>query len=140
MTRQEAWQIYCDTHAEIAAWPILSRYIDLIGSGAYADDAKDVDIMILVYDRDPYLEQCMAKGFIGLPNPDYPDEWVSLKRGPVNLLITADDKYFLESQKAAWVCQGLQLKTRKERVIVHRIIVDTYSAQGAIESVDGMDD
>lgn len=139
MNQVNAQNLWVDTFNEIQGWPILPRSVELIGSATYIPEPQDVDIMILVYDRDPYLEQCASKGFIGLPNPDYPDEWVSLKRGGVNLLITSDDKYFLDSQVAAWVCQGLGLQTRKQRVIVHRIIVDNYSAQGAAESVADMD-
>lgn len=135
MNRQEATQLWYDIYNEIQAWPILPRGTELIGSAMYADDPQDVDVMILVYDRVVYVEQCHAKGFVGQKNPDYPGEWVSLKRDNINLLVTDDEEYWIRSRDAAWVCEGLKLKTRKERVIVHRIIVDCYSPQGAIDSV-----
>lgn len=140
ITRDQAFQIFAQFRQECQNWAILPQGIEHIGSSTYHSDANDVDIMVMVPDKQAYMELCHALGFSYAPNAnEYPGEWESMKKGDLNLLITADSDYYYASRTASDVCRALKLKTRKERVIVHRVIVDKMRHQEAIHSVADMD-
>lgn len=67
--------------------------------------------------------------------PDSDEKWFSAKLRLddgvlVNLIVTDHVSFYENSIKAADVCRALNLLDRKDRVLVHQIVVDGYTAEG----------
>ena len=109
-----------------------AKRIELVGSIYIYGQGNDIDILVLL-DRDipmcPSVNSLMLPGWVyGGSTPKSGERWCSWKQGDINLLVTADQKYFNDWVTAAEVCKYLALRGVKlekpDRIAVHAIIMD----------------
>jgi hypothetical protein len=120
-------------HEEMAACSLLYAASPLvkgfcfIGSALYRADANDLDVLLLVTDQASFLDQEESHGFV--PCAGYEESaWFALRKGVVNLIVTEDDEWYADCAKASDVCKVLRLATKRERILVYRIVRDGASS------------
>lgn len=130
-----------DASTWLAAMPCCVKKFALVGSSLYVSDPKDVDIAVLLTDKmtvSAWCEDRENKTPLGTHNPmgdnwrncceqyerQKDDDWQALRKGNVNLLVTADESWFDDMVTASEVCAALNLERKSDRVRVHRVIRD----------------
>jgi len=108
----------------------------VVGSSFICGEGKDSDILILVPFIDSndwqqvYVDYFESKGYKVDGNLLYGGEFVSMKNGRINILLTEYPIFFDRWVAAAHVCRYIDdlmpkgKMSRKVRVDVHQIIVD----------------
>lgn len=104
---------------------------EVVGSACYREDAKDLDILVLIKPVEfQSITQATHEIFGGawsLCGEDYEDmdeHWCARRKGDVNLIITDDPGWFDRAVVANAVCIGLQLEDKHSRKVVYRIVRD----------------
>jgi hypothetical protein len=108
-----------------------------VGSALYREDASDLDVLVLLrHEVVPaeWLEN-HQHDFCGEYGADGNSGWCAGRTGDVNYLVTSDEGWYDRFHAAAQVCAALQLPTRTQRCIVHRIVRDGLDADAAIHAV-----
>jgi hypothetical protein len=121
---------------------------DVVGSATFCEEANDLDIIVLAdapgflcapdeVDGGDYVSRC-ARWMFGcgwdVPATRYDgenDQWGTLRKGNVNLIVTISPKFYDGMKLASEVCTALKLKDKGDRVVVHRIVRDGFSAEAA---------
>lgn len=124
---------------------------DIVGSGLYMIDPKDIDFVVLVEAESAltWLPQIDIKWDGPIPENGktskedrdwqncgevYDDQnhlWRAIRKGDVNLLVTTDRAWFDGCSMAAAVCAALNLQSKADRVRVHRVIREGYDWETA---------
>jgi len=109
----------------------------LVGSVAMFEEGNDLDFSVLVAVEDikEYLtcHREEGKALHGWAYTDYdtdgPRQWAALRKGHVNLLITNSKEHHEGNITATQVCKALDLRDKRKRIIVHRIVRDGDCAE-----------
>ena len=114
---------------------------DLIGSAAWLPDPKDVDYIVLIKEDElsgaDYTVTAFCNGLLplGFENcGDYEmamNGWNAVRRGDLNLIVTAVEESYHAYRKAMIVCQALNLIDKKDRRMVCRILRDDMPIEEA---------
>lgn len=106
---------------------------DLVGSTYILGEGQDMDFAVLV--------SCIADGMEALDLAGYKytggcsgeeDDFFTLRKGDVNVILTADEDFFDNFMSASEICKALQLTSKWQRVAVHRIIMNDEDAETAV--------
>lgn len=115
------------TKWEMAQLDEMSHDVGRIGSYWILDawDAATSDIDYLVYlkgsSREAFLSWARETGFVTTApgRASTPgSEFISYKRGRVNLIITFNEDFYLNGMRAQILCEKLRLWDRDDRVLV----------------------
>ena len=109
---------------------------DLVGSMYIVGEGQDIDVLVLVQvlgNNDIQALEIEGWEYGGsIPGEGCGDNWISLKKKDINLLVTSDKEYYDKWITAAEVCKYLQdsgvILTKQQRVSVHSIIMDDSAA------------
>lgn len=114
---------------------------DIVGSGLYMPDPKDIDFVVLIDGGNALTWLPSTEGNQGSPDraweccgelyDDQSQLWRAIRKGDVNLLVTTDRKWFDGCAQAAAVCAALNLQSKADRVRVHRVIREDYNWEAA---------
>jgi hypothetical protein len=146
------------TSIELADNPVV-RTFKLVGTAAYPDDAgvepKDVDFLVLCrgdnvgmgvlepHDLEDYPRHAFGAGWDngGSNALDADgDQWGSIRRGDINLILTTDAEWYDRSVKASAVCVALQLTEKFDRIVAYRVVRDGFApAHARVEAQEIMD-
>jgi hypothetical protein len=108
-----------------------SSYINSSGQG------EDLDIVVLCADPGATLplkmrmEEAGYRATGGESGED--DEFTTLRKGDVNVMLTVDEDWWWNFVKSAEVCKALHLRYKWERVAVHRVLMNDEDAETARE-------
>jgi hypothetical protein len=94
-----------------------------IGSALYLDDAKDLDVLVLVKDAAEFQALQEQAGFVAC-GAYGEGTWSAMRNGLINLLITQSNEWFRKCTVASDVCEVLKLKSKRDRVLVFRLVRD----------------
>lgn len=108
-----------------------------VGSATYLPDiAADVDLCVLVADKggdhsvdDYVMENLTPQGWSPCGeydhDPNHPGvEWIAVRRGNANLMITCSREFYNGYEMATKLCRALRLMNKEDRIIVCRIVRD----------------
>jgi len=119
-----------DAHAYIALHREVKEFA-LIGSAAYMpEQANDVDFALLIDADVPTFASEMG-GFerCGDYDQGYIDgQWTAMRRGNLNLMITADVDWYRKYIQAMQVCKYLKIADKIDRIAVCKIVRDGFDA------------
>lgn len=107
--------------------------VALVGSTYIVGEGKDIDLLAFAEDRDAIETALQVRGYVREGGESYnpqEDEFVSMRKDEFNVILTSDREFFASWVQAAEVCKYLKLADKEQRVMVHRIIVDGWSAEG----------
>ena len=104
-------------------------YLGHAGIGSYHafGEGNDMDFVVLVDDGHAAVDALEELGFTNSQNSEYVnfnDEFVAMRRGAVNLMVTPSQQFYADSVKAFLVCKVLKLHEKGDRIRVHQIVVD----------------
>lgn len=103
----------------------------LVGSTYILGEGNDVDIMWLVSDYQEATRLLIKDGYEY--DKDYEDDrFASLRKGEVNVIVTAEGLRYRNTLIAAEVCKYLKVWERDDRIAVHRIIRDGKTAENCM--------
>lgn len=103
----------------------------LVGSTYILGEGNDVDIMWLVSDYQEATRLLIKDGYEY--DKDYEDDrFASLRKGEVNVIVTAEEERYRNTLIAAEVCKYLKVAERDDRIAVHRIIRDGKTAENCM--------
>lgn len=126
----------------------------LVGSACYMPEPKDIDFLVLV-DWTP--DDFLADGTFGAEvrwwwpgfdlcegeYDDKGDQWLAVRKGDINLIVTHDKGWYERASLANSVCHLLKLENKVDRVAVYRLVRDGQGVEQArataIESMRGKD-
>jgi hypothetical protein len=126
----------------------------IVGSARYLDEAKDLDFLVLAeghafmaltnangdWDDDHQSVRWMFGSdwtLCGGEYDDQTDKWGAIRNGNVNLIVTVERDWYDRMKVASEVCTALKLADKGDRIVVHRVIRDGYSAEEANSKRDG---
>jgi hypothetical protein len=107
---------------------------DMVGSGLYVEDPKDIDFVVLLKpgtDVHTWYPEYDRTWNVCSEAYDESHLWRALRKGGINLLVTADAAWADGCSQAAAVCAALGLESKADRVRVHRVIRDGMSWEDA---------
>jgi hypothetical protein len=142
------------TAVELLANNKVARFA-LVGTAAYPDEAgvdpKDIDFLVLCHGETVGMNDLIDTS---LPRHAFGegwdnggsnaldaegDQWGSIRRGDVNLILTTDAGWYDRSIKASDVCVALQLTEKFDRIVAYRVIRDGFEpADARIEAAEIM--
>jgi hypothetical protein len=105
-------------------------YLNHSGIGSYHafGEGNDMDFVVLVDDGHAALDVLLELDFTRSENSDYDDfndDFVAIRRGKVNLMVTPSQQFYDDSVKAFLVCKVLKLHNKGDRIRVHQLVVDS---------------
>jgi len=101
---------------------------DLIGSAMFSEQAKDVDMLVLISrETDPsdYFGYLAETGW--LKDYDYElmsSNFYSFRKDMINIIITQSPEFYTRFYRAMLVCKYLKVPTRLERSVVCDIVIN----------------
>jgi len=102
-----------------------------IGSYHAFGEGRDIDFVVLstgFVTKEEAADALVDVGYVrSSPNGErYPvsDDFIAMRMGDFNLLVTDDHAFFVNSKKAFEVVCKLNLTDKADRIVVHQIIVD----------------
>jgi hypothetical protein len=107
-----------------------------VGSAYTVGEGNDIDVLLLVEREDgddQAIEDVMRAldeagfSYTGDPSGDE-DEFRTLRRGDINVIVTDEVDFFVRFMRAAEVCKFLGLRQKWERIGVHRILMNDEDA------------
>ena len=107
-------------------------------------EGQDIDVLVLVQvlgNNDIHALEIEGWEYGGsIPGEGWGDNWISLKKKDINLLVTSDKEYYDKWITSAEVCKYLQdsgvILTKQQRVSVHSVIMDDCTANGETKGKD----
>lgn len=144
-TDMEYRQILSDTVKEVEeAWKTSDSIYAfgypsaLVGSVYIVGEGNDIDVLVLVDDLpSKSWDRLRMHGFehssSGAENtyPICAGGFESFRKKDINLLVVDQLSTFMSWKMSAEVCKALNLSNRTDRVIVHRIIMDSCDSDSA---------
>lgn len=121
---------YAATKGELAMNPFLDKVVKMeyVGSRITCNPAPtdtDEDVLLLTDNIDTLIADCIEVGFRwdGDVTKKYPDSFVSLRNGTMNLIITDNEEFFKKFMLATHVCKFLNVKAKIDRICVFQAIL-----------------
>jgi hypothetical protein len=121
---------YAKLKGELAVNPFLDKVVKMeyVGSRVTCSPAPtdtDEDVLLLTDDKNTLIGDCIEVGFRwdSDATKSYPDSFVSLRNGTMNLIITDDEEFFKKFMLATHVCKSLNLMFKSERITVFQAIL-----------------
>ena len=117
----------------------------LTGSVVFNGEGNDIDILILSeYTSNPHLLLPIEYSLCGAESYESIGQFVALRNGDYNLIICNDREYYLKWVVARDLCVAIgELYgnvPKAVRVAVHRVVVDGYDAEDAVDTVQHLVD
>lgn len=110
----------------------------LIGSALYLPaTANDIDFAVLLWPNVTPAEFCAdlrGQGFASCSKYEHmppESDWLSVRNGMLNLMVTANRKFFDGYVTAMQVCLALHLTDKRDRILVCKIVRDGMTAAQA---------
>lgn len=130
-----------DVSQMLAQHPKVRKF-QLVGSSLIDEEtAKDLDVLVLVEGTAFLTDARWAFGpewdTVGGRYDDQTDQWGSVRKGVVNLIVTVDPAWYDRAALANEVCVALKLKDKGDRIVTYRVVRDGYSADDANARRDG---
>jgi len=85
----------------------------------------DEDVLLLTDDLETLVGDCIEVGFTqdGAVGRAYPKEFVSLRNGTMNFIITDNEEFFKKFMLATHVCKSLNVMEKSHRITVFQAIL-----------------
>lgn len=117
----------------------------LTGSVVFNGEGNDIDILILSeYTSNPHLLLPIEYSLCGAESYESIGQFVALRNGDYNLIICNDREYYLKWVVARDLCVAISELygnvPKAVRVAVHRVVVDGYDAEDAVDTVQHLVD
>jgi hypothetical protein len=115
---------------ELPMNPFLDKVVKMeyVGSRITCNPAPtdtDEDVLLLTDDKKTLIGDCIEVGFKwdSDATKSYPDSFVSLRNGTMNLIITDDEEFFKKFMLATHVCKSLNVSPKRNRITVFQAIL-----------------
>jgi hypothetical protein len=103
-----------------------------IGSWHAFGAGRDIDFVVYcnVFTLEYSVDLLVEQGYTRSSTPEHPegypenDVFVALRKGMLNVLLTANERFYERSGMAYELVCALNLRNKRDRVIVHQIVVD----------------
>jgi len=129
-TWAETWDEYAATKGELPMNPFLDKVVKMeyVGSRVTCTPAPtdtDEDVLLLTDDLNTLIGDCIEVGFKWDSDvtKSYPDSFVSLRNGEMNLIITDEEEFFEKFMLATHVCKSLNVLNKSDRITVFQAIL-----------------
>jgi hypothetical protein len=129
--------------ADLVSWtanPFTDKVLEMeyVGSRVSCNpppEGTDEDILILTDKAYRLVEDCKAQGFVGgefyFGRPGKKDsEFVSIRKGDINLIVTEDKGFYDKFLLATHVCKTLNVMEKVNRVMVFQAILYGNKKEG----------
>ena len=121
---------YAAIKGELAMNPFLDKVVKMeyVGSRVTCNPPPkdtDEDVLLLTDDLNTLIGDCIEVGFTrdGDVTSSYPTEFVSLRNGTMNFIVTDDEEFFDKFMLATSVCKSLNLLEKQNRITVFQVIL-----------------
>lgn len=121
---------YIKEKEELPMNPFLDKVLKMeyVGSRVTCSPAPtdtDEDVLLLTDDLSTLIGDCIEVGFTqdGEVGRAYPKEFVSLRSGTMNFIVTDNEEFFKKFMLATHVCKFLNLKSKADRICVFQAIL-----------------
>jgi hypothetical protein len=115
---------------ELPMNPFLDKVLKMeyVGSRVTCSPAPtdtDEDVLLLTDDKSTLIGDCIEVGFKWDSDvtKSYPDSFVSLRNGEMNLIITDDEEFYKKFMLATHVCKFLNVQGKLNRICVFQAIL-----------------
>jgi len=124
------WSVYAATRGELPMNPFLDKVMKMeyVGSRVTCTPAPtdtDEDVLLLTDDLNTLIGDCIEVGFDrdGDHKSSYPTEFVSLRSGTINFIVTDNEEFFEKFMLATHVCKSLNVLNKSDRITVFQAIL-----------------
>jgi len=124
------WSAVKAVKGELAMNPFLDKVLKMeyVGSRITCSPPPtdtDEDVLLLTDNIDTLIADCIEVGFRwdGDVTKSYPDSFVSLRNGTMNLIITDNEEFFKKFMLATHVCKSLNVTPKRNRITVFQAIL-----------------
>lgn len=125
--------------AEASAWLSVHQHVachTVVGSALYRDDAQDLDILVMLNAQyidgiGLWVDEEIGEGWLNCGEYDTDGEWLAVRKGIVNLIVTEDLVMYQKFNAASQVCKALALPDKEARMVIYRIVRDGMNADTA---------
>lgn len=95
----------------------------------------DEDVLLLTDDLNTLIGDCIEAGFKrdGDVTASYPTEFVSLRSGTINFIVTDNEEFYRKFMLATHVCKFLNLQGKLDRICVFQAILYGKEYGGVLE-------
>ena len=125
-----SWSAVSAVKGELPMNPFLDKVVKMeyVGSRVTCVPAPtdtDEDVLLLTDDLRTLIGDCIEVGFKldGEVGKDYPKEFVSLRSGTMNFIITDDEEFYKKFMLATHVCKSLNVMKKYDRLTVFQAIL-----------------
>jgi hypothetical protein len=115
---------------ELSVNPFLNKVVKMeyVGSRVTCDPAPtytDEDVLLLTDDIETLIGDCIEVGFVrdGDHKASYPKEFVSLRSGELNFIVTDNEEFYNKFMLATHVCKSLNVMSKINRITVFQAIL-----------------
>lgn len=124
------WDKYSKEKGELPMNPFLDKVVKMeyVGSRVTCTPAPtdtDEDVLLLTDDLNTLIGDCIEIGFDrdGDHKSSYPTEFVSLRSGTINFIVTDNEEFFKKFMLATHVCKSLNVLNKSDRITVFQAIL-----------------
>jgi len=121
---------YESAKKELPMNPFLDKVVKMeyVGSRITCNPAPtdtDEDVLLLTDDLETLIGDCIEVGFTrdGDTRASYPVDFVSLRNGSMNFIVTDDEEFYKKFMLATHVCKSLNLMEKNNRITVFQAIL-----------------
>jgi hypothetical protein len=125
-----SWSAVKAVKGELPMNPFLDKVVKMeyVGSRVTCRPAPtdtDEDVLLLTDDLNTLIGDCIEAGFTqdGEVGRAYPKEFVSLRSGTMNFIVTDNEEFFKKFMLATHVCKSLNVTAKIDRIIVFQAIL-----------------
>lgn len=118
------------TKGELPMNPFLDKVVKMeyVGSRVTCSPAPtdtDEDVLLLTDDLETLIGDCIEVGFTrdGAVDRSYPKEFVSLRNGTMNFIVTDNEEFYKKFMLATHVCKSLNVMKKYDRLTVFQAIL-----------------
>jgi hypothetical protein len=127
---RSSWSAVSPVKGELPMNPFLDKVVKMeyVGSRVTCVPAPtdtDEDVLLLTDDLNTLIGDCIEVGFTqdGEAGKTYPKEFVSLRSGTMNFIVTDNEEFFKKFMLATHVCKSLNVKSKADRICVFQAIL-----------------
>ena len=131
---------YGRTKGGLAMNPFLDKVVKMeyVGSRITCNPPPtdtDEDVLLLTDDLNTLIGDCIEVGFKrdGDVTASYPTEFVSLRSGTINFIVTDNEEFYKKFMLATHVCKFLNLQGKLDRICVFQAILYGKEYGGVLE-------
>jgi hypothetical protein len=121
---------YAKVKGELPMNPFLDKVVKMeyVGSRVTCSPAPtdtDEDVLLLTDDLSTLIGDCIEVGFTqdGAVGRAYPKEFVSLRNGTMNFIVTDNEEFYKKFMLATHVCKSLNVMNKVDRICVFQAIL-----------------